>query len=199
MTEAVASGTVPEVADVMGPVAANLRRIRTARGLSLNELARQSSVAKATLAQLEAGRGNPTVSTLMSLATHLGVMLTDLITPQTAAVVQVTRAGEGTVVRGDGLDVRLVHCSTGPDAMQEIYDMRMTRGQYDSPAHGTGVREHLFVHRGRLEAGPAGETATLGPGDFIAFPADRPHLYRSLTADTQAVLILRYPAGQAGT
>ena len=93
MTEAVASGTVPEVADVMGPVAANLRRIRTARGLSLNELARQSSVAKATLAQLEAGRGNPTVSTLMSLATHLGVMLTDLITPQAAAVVQVTRAG----------------------------------------------------------------------------------------------------------
>jgi quercetin dioxygenase-like cupin family protein len=44
-----------------------------------------------------------------------------------------------------------------------------------------------------------GETATLGPGDFIAFPADRPHLYRSLTADTQAVLILLYPAGQAGT
>jgi len=183
----------------MGPVAANLRRIRTARGLSLNELARQSSVAKATLAQLEAGRGNPTVSTLMSLATHLGVMLTDLITPQAAAAVQVTRAGEGTVVRGDGLDVRLVHCSTGPDAMQEIYDMRMTRGRYDSPAHGTGVREHLFVHRGRLEAGPAGETATLGPGDFIAFPADRPHLYRSLAADTQAVLILRYPAGPAGT
>jgi hypothetical protein len=33
----------------------------------------------------------------------------------------------------------------------------------------------------------------------MAFPADRPHLYRSLTADTQAVLILRYPAGQAGT
>src|SRR5262249_8253677 len=115
-----------------------------------------------------------------------------------AAVVQVTRAGEGTVVRDDGLDVRLVHCSTGPDAMQEIYDMRMTRGQYDSPAHGTGVREHLFVHHGRLEAGPADGRATPGPGDFSAFPADRPPLYRSLAAETQAVLILRSPAGQAG-
>jgi quercetin dioxygenase-like cupin family protein len=77
--------------------------------------------------------------------------------------------------------------------------MRMTQGQYDSPPHAAGVREHLFVHRGRLEAGPAGETVTLEPGDFLAFPADRPHLYRSLAAHTQAVLILRYPAGLART
>jgi transcriptional regulator with XRE-family HTH domain len=182
----------------MGPVAANLRRIRTARGLSLSELARQSSVAKATLAQLEAGQGNPTVSTLMALATHLGVMLTELITPQAAGPVLVTRAAGGTVVRDDGLSVRLVHSATGRDAMQEIYDLRMTQGRYDSPPHGSGVREHLFVHHGELVAGPAGETATLGPGDFITFPADRPHLYQSPAAGAQAVLILLYPTGLAG-
>ena len=51
----------------------NLRRARSGRRLSLQELAGRSGVAKATLANLEAGRGNPTIDTLWALALALGV------------------------------------------------------------------------------------------------------------------------------
>ena len=47
-------------ADVGDVIAANLRRLRTARRMSLATLASRADVAKATLANLEQGRGNPT-------------------------------------------------------------------------------------------------------------------------------------------
>ncbi|MBK3564511.1 helix-turn-helix domain-containing protein [Streptomyces sp. MBT62] len=181
--------------DILGSVAANVRRIRTARGLSLNELSRQSSVAKATLAQLELGRGNPTLETLMTLATHLGVPLTELIASESVPVLHVTRADEGTIVRGDGLDLRLVHRMTGGRTMYEIYDMRMSQGTYESPPHGMGVVEQLIIHQGSLLVGPRSEPVKLDAGDFIAFSADRPHFYESLSPTTQATLMVLYPTG----
>ncbi|MET9914813.1 XRE family transcriptional regulator [Streptomyces sp. NPDC006476] len=183
--------------DIMGSVAANIRRIRTVRGLSLNELSRQSSVAKATLAQLELGRGNPTLETLMSLATHLGVPLTDLIASESVPLMHVTRANEGMIVRGDGLDLRLIHRMTNEKTMYEIYDMRMSQGTYESPPHSMGVLEHLIVHQGSLLVGPQSGSTKLDVGDFIAFSADRPHLYECLTPEAEATLIVLYPMGAA--
>src|SRR5207248_9570336 len=60
-------------------IAANLRRLRTARRMSLATLATRADVAKATLANLEQGRGNPTIETLWSLALGLGVAFSDLL------------------------------------------------------------------------------------------------------------------------
>ena len=51
-------------ADVGDVIAANLRRLRIARRMSLATLANRADVAKATLANLEQGRGNPTIETL---------------------------------------------------------------------------------------------------------------------------------------
>src|SRR2546430_15084449 len=66
-------------ADVGEVIAANLRRLRTARRMSLATLASRADVAKATLANLEQGRGNPTIETLWSLALGLGVAFSDLL------------------------------------------------------------------------------------------------------------------------
>src|SRR2546430_505285 len=60
-------------------IAANLRQLRTARRMSLATLAARADVAKATLANLEQGRGNPTIETLWSLALGLGVAFSDLL------------------------------------------------------------------------------------------------------------------------
>src|SRR5919109_4116259 len=89
-------------------IAGNVRRLRTARGLSAAALARASGIARATLAELEAGRGNPTVETLYALASVLGVTLADLLVEAEAPAVQVVRAGEGPRVTGPVLEARLL-------------------------------------------------------------------------------------------
>ena len=81
--------------DLMPVVAANLRRLRGEQGRSLSELARASGIAKATLSALEAGRGNPTIETLSSLATALGVPFGDLLAGGAPEPVHVVHAARG--------------------------------------------------------------------------------------------------------
>ncbi|GAA5611233.1 XRE family transcriptional regulator [Streptomyces platensis] len=175
-------------------VGSKIRAARLARGLSLNELSSLASVAKATLAQLERGQGNPTLETLTSLATHLGMSLPELFSAADTPDPQVTRAGEGLVIRDDGLALRLVHSATGERALYEIFDLRLAEGAYESGSHGEGVLEHLIVHDGEMLVGPHEGRVHLRPGDFISFSANCPHSYESLHGETRATLVVFYPA-----
>src|SRR3954468_17411658 len=73
-------------------LAANLRRLRIARHLSLSELARATSMSKATLSGIENGRANPTIETLSALAAALRVPLVELLEEPPVPPVRVVRA-----------------------------------------------------------------------------------------------------------
>ena len=55
-----------------------LKEVRDEKGLSLNELARISGVAKRTICLIESGDANPLVSTMCKLAKALGVQAHEL-------------------------------------------------------------------------------------------------------------------------
>ena len=74
-------------------LAANLRRLRIARRLSLSELARATGMSKATLSSVESGRSNPTVETLAALAAALRVSLGELLEEPPLGEVRVVRRG----------------------------------------------------------------------------------------------------------
>jgi transcriptional regulator with XRE-family HTH domain len=67
--------------------------LREQRGLSLNELARKAGLSKQTLPNMEQSGGNPTVETLFSVATALGVPVSRLVAEQ-EQVMTVQRGGE---------------------------------------------------------------------------------------------------------
>ena len=78
--------------DIQQILAANLRRLRIARHLSLSELARATQMSKATLSGVENGRSNPTVDTLAALANALGVSLGELLEESGLDDVTIVRA-----------------------------------------------------------------------------------------------------------
>ena len=151
--------------DSVKTIAANVRRLRAARGLSAAGLARASGVARATLAELEAGRGNPTVETLYGLASVLGVTLADLLVAAEAPAVQVVRAGEGPHVSGPVLEARLLRQASVDRARVELYELhvlpgRPRRGGPPPPPGG----------------GPPGGGAPPPARRSLMVPAPRPHV-----------------------
>ena len=60
-------------------LAANVRLIRKAKGLSLHGFCKASGYRNKTICDLEAGRGNPTLSTLTAVAYTLGVDVWELL------------------------------------------------------------------------------------------------------------------------
>jgi transcriptional regulator with XRE-family HTH domain len=194
-------------ADVCDILAANLHRLRTARRLSLATLATRADLAKATLANLEQGRGNPTIETLWSLAIALGVPFSDLLEDRRETTTVVVRSEQGARVRGSTpggqLDLRLLdrieggagHSGAGQSSgLVEIFDLFLPAGtEHLGSPHGIGVVERVLVHEGSITVGPAAGPLTLGPGDYARYSGDGPHVYRSGEQDCRGVLLVGYP------
>jgi transcriptional regulator with XRE-family HTH domain len=189
--------SVPAFADVGEVIAANLHRLRTARRMSLATLAARADVARATLANLEQGRGNPTIETLWSLALGLGVAFSDLLEDRRETTTVVVRAQQGARVHGSTpggkLDLRLldrIECG----GLVEVFDMFLPAGtEHLGGPHGSGVAERVFVYEGTITVGLASEPLTLGPGDYARYSGDRPHVYRTADEDCHGLLLVGYP------
>jgi transcriptional regulator with XRE-family HTH domain len=183
----------PPPSGVVGLIAASIRRERDRAGLSLSELARRAGIAKSTLSQLESGTGNPSVETLWALGSALGVPFSRLVDPARPQV-RVIRAGEGPVIHAEHASYAarlLVSCP--PGARHDIYQLWSQPGEPRlSDPHMPGTTEHVVITTGRALAGPAGNPVELGPGDYITYPGDAPHIFRALEPDTTAVMVMEH-------
>ncbi len=179
--------------DLNALIAASLRRERQRAGLSLTELARQAGIAKSTLSQLESGAGNPSVETLWALGVALGVPFSRLVDPPRPDV-RVIRAGEGPVTYAERASyAATLLASCPPSARRDIYRVQAQPGEPRiSEPHMPGTIEHVVLGTGRALAGPSGEPVELGPGDYVVYPGDVPHVFDGLEPDTTAVIVMEH-------
>jgi transcriptional regulator with XRE-family HTH domain len=174
-------------------IAASIRRERDRAGLSLTELARRAGIAKSTLSQLESGVGNPSVETLWALGVALGVPFSRLV-DQPRPAVRVIRSGEGPVTYSERANyAATLLASCPPHARRDIYRIQVQPGEPRlSEPHNPGATEHVVLSTGRALVGPVGQPADLGPGDYISYPGDAPHIFKALEPDTAAVMIMEH-------
>jgi transcriptional regulator with XRE-family HTH domain len=183
----------PQVDAFVRGVAQNIRALRRQARLTLAELAAAAGLGKSTLAQLESGRGNPSVETLWAIASALEVPFARLVEEHRPAL-KVVRAADVPVLHSEetpGWSGRSL-ASTDRRGTFEIYALDLEAGttRHAEPHHA-GVIEYLLVVRGRLRAGPATGPVELSEGDLLTFAADVPHLYEALEK-THCVLVQSY-------
>jgi len=175
-------------------IAASLRRERARTGLSLTEVARRAGIAKSTLSQLESGTGNPSLETLWAICAALDAPFSRLLDPPRPHI-QVIRAGEGptvSAVQADYQATLLAACP--PGVRRDIYRILAEPGHARaSEPHGPGVLEHVVISVGRALVGAASDPAELGPGDYICYQGDVPHVFEALEPQTRAVLLSEHP------
>jgi transcriptional regulator with XRE-family HTH domain len=171
-------------------IAASLRRERRRTGLSLTEVARRAGIAKSTLSQLESGTGNPSLETLWAICVALDAPFSRLLDPPRPRV-RVIRADEGPTVSAAHADYEatlLAACA--PGAHCDVYRIAAEPGHARaSEPHMPGVTEHVVLSAGRALVGVTDEPVELGPGDYICYPGDIPHLFQALSPGTLAVLV----------
>ena len=174
-------------------IAASIRRERERAGLSLTELARRASIAKSTLSQLESGHGNPSVETLWALGVALEVPLSRLVDPPRTNV-RVIRAGEGPVTYSERADYSAtLLASCPPHARRDVYRIQAEPNEpKTSDPHMPGTTEHVVLSAGRALVGPVTDPVELGPGDYLAYPGDAPHVFKALEPGTSAVMLMEH-------
>jgi transcriptional regulator with XRE-family HTH domain len=170
-----------EATDLAPIVGANLRRLRTRRGLSLERLAQLSGVSRAMLGQIELGQSAPTINVLWKIARALEVTFSALISARSEAGPLVMRAAASKILtsKDRSFSSRALFPFDGPRRV-EFYELRLAPGSTEeADAHPPGTSENLVVSAGQIEIDVAGDTHRLDTGDSILFEADVPHLYRN--------------------
>ncbi len=175
-------------------IAAAIIRERELAQMTPSALARKAGLAKSTLSQLEAGKGNPNVETLWAIATALDIPFSSLFespTPHSALI----RAGEGDSIaagQSDFTAVMLDKCP--PDRRRDIYRVLMHPGSVrHSQPHPRGTIEHAFLCSGRMRIGLAGDPVEIGPGDYYRFSGDAEHLYEAIAEEALLLLVMDSP------
>jgi transcriptional regulator with XRE-family HTH domain len=173
--------------DTAANLAANVKRLREARGLSQQQMARLAGIPRPTWASLEAGGANPTLAVLKRSAAALQVSIEELIGP-TRTAARLFPAADAPVRRRQGAALRPLLPESIPGL--DISRMELAPGGHLSGIpHTPGTREYLTCERGRIELVASGERWELGPGDALVFRGDQRHGYRNLDPRRPAVAI----------
>jgi transcriptional regulator with XRE-family HTH domain len=172
-------------------VANAIGRERERAGLSLSALAIKADLAKSTLSQLEAGKGNPSIETLWAIASALEIPFSFLF-ENTTTDSQLIRTGEGAELSSDSSKfstVLLDKCP--PKNRRDLYRIHLMRGSVrKAQAHPKGTIEHAFVSDGLVRLGPSGGTEEINCGDYFRYRADAAHSYEAISETATILLIM---------
>jgi transcriptional regulator with XRE-family HTH domain len=184
--------------EVAGSLAANLRRLRASRGLTLDAVAERAEVSKNTVIQVEQGRANPSIATLCRLADALGVGVASLIESPASPRVTVRRAADTPALWTSEAGSQALFClGTDPPQIVELWDWTLAAGDgFDGEAHPLGTVEMLLVLAGKVSVRVGSGEHHLDVGDSVLFDAEVPHRYANAGDDTcRFVLSVLQPTG----
>jgi XRE family transcriptional regulator, regulator of sulfur utilization len=169
--------------DALLPLSANLAEnvvaLRDGRSWTQAQLAKVSGVPRSTIAQLESGSANPTLSVLSNLAFALQVSLEELVSPPRVDVRHFKRA-ELPERQKDHGRARIRRLLPDPLPGLEIDRIDLQPGaRFTGSPHKFGTREYLACESGELTLWASGERFDLAIGDTLVFRGDQPHSYQN--------------------
>lgn len=160
-----------------------LKKIRSERNMSLDDLSITTGVSKAMLSQIENGKSNPTVSTLWKISTSLKISFSFFVEEETDSIniKVIDQKKIKPIIEGNGkMEVYPIFPF---DIMNkfEVLTIELRKGcNHSSPAHSSGVEEFIIVNKGILTFEIGNQVIHLEEGNSIRFLADKPHTYKNL-------------------
>jgi transcriptional regulator with XRE-family HTH domain len=155
-----------------------VKKLRSDRGWSLEELASVSGVSRSMLSEIERERANPTLSVTYRIARAFGLTLQNLIeSADSASSIQVTRADDRAQIFRS--DKRCQIRTLSPLNLEkdiEFYEIRLPLdGALASQPHVEGTREFLIVKDGGVSLQSGNFNEILAMGDSATYRADVAH------------------------
>jgi transcriptional regulator with XRE-family HTH domain len=172
-------------------IAANLRRIREERHLSLSQLAEQAGVSKVILSQIEKGDANPTINTIWKITGALQLPYTSLLEPPEAKAVHVKKV-DISDLEEDKYHI-FSYYPKDQDRNFEMYQIEMDVGcRHDSIGHSSNSSEYIMVMEGQMILEVNGTEYLLEPDDALYFDASYPHVYKNASDQRVKIVLIIY-------
>jgi transcriptional regulator with XRE-family HTH domain len=164
-------------------IGANIRDLRNAGGITVAALASKADLTKGTVSKIETGKISPPISTLIRIASALGVPLARLmIEPHVDPPFVLTRNGHGRQITRDGSAFGYSYAALAlPFRQKRIEPFVLTVAPTDPVGRFQhGGQEFIYMLSGTLEITVGEERMQLRPGDSLYFDPTHVHTTRAV-------------------
>lgn len=159
-------------------IAANLKKIREEKKLSLDKVAQLTGISKSMLGQIERGKSNPTVTTVSKIAVGLKIQVTSLITTPKLNTIVMDKSKVEPLVEDNGKYKLYPFFPYEDGRCFELYTLEIEKGGYlTTDGHIEGTEEFLTVFQGEITIKVNNEEYIIKNDNSIRFKADKPHSY----------------------
>lgn len=166
-------------------LARNLISLRHARSLTQDALAKAAGVPRSTIANLESGEGNPSLTVLVKVANALGAPIDELLAAPRAKVRKWSAGDIELSKEGRGVTLRSLVPEPVPQEMLTVMSFAPEASMRGTP-HLPGTREFFTCLAGRVTIFVVGTRYDLEAGDVLAFPGNVAHSYQNPDAQKSA-------------
>ena len=168
-----ASSPDPDADLELGP---RLRTLRTARALTLRELAARAGVTESFLSQVERGVATPSIASVQRIARGLGLSIADLFA-EMESVGKVVRAGERRRIHYPGLGAVDEFLTRGRGGKLQVIlsTVEPGGGTGEEPYTHDSDEEVVIVLEGELDLWVGDEQFHLAAGDSVTHSSRVPH------------------------
>ncbi len=169
-------------------LADNILKIRKAKGLSQEQLAKLARLPRSTLAHIESGVSNPSLMNLSKISSGLQVGIEELLSKPRKETLLIP-ADQLPIQRRAHGRVRIARLMP-----EQVKGIEVDRIEFDPLTtlpgypHMRGSKEYLTVIQGSLAVTVAGEHHIVPKGALFSFSGDQPHSYRN-SANSVAIAL----------
>jgi len=153
-----------------------LRSLRTARRLTLREIAGRASLSESFLSQLERGQTGATIQSLQRISMALGVDVSDLFTADEPSAPRIIRRDARHPVAWGTLGRKALLTPKPFESLEVVAAEFEPGGSTGDVPYTHGDSEELFlVIEGTIALELGGETIVLDAGDSAHYRSSTPH------------------------
>lgn len=155
----------------------NVEALRKSQGYTQSQLAQKAGIPRSTIAYLESGLGNPTLSNLALLSQSLSVSIEELLRRSTLDVQLVKKSEIKPRSRQNG-SVQIFNLLPHPIPGLELERFELApHSHMGGTPHLKGAKEYFSCLQGEIVIFVAGERFEVKAGDVLIFPGDEKHSY----------------------
>ncbi len=169
--------------DFLATVGARIRELRTARSLTVQQLADRSHISRRLMTQIEHGQANPSLVTVTRIARQLETEFTALLEPAPAnSALKMHLRAEHTLVwtSGSGSTAHLLEATRSRSA--DLWLWRLVPGDtYRGLADPAQSQELFYVVSGTLTLSTDDEQVVVTAGSSASLRSDRSYTYANLS------------------
>ncbi len=172
-----------------------LRKMRLEKGMTLQNVAEKTGYSKALISRIENDSVSPSISSLLKIASAVGISLHNLFTAVEGGHISVVKKSSRKSSSIAGGKIKLEYLSQGPagSKMGAVIRTFETGAAIEDKKAARVGEEWWFVLKGKLEASVSDQAYELSEGDSIYLSATIPHKWRNAAKGRTAVLAVTTP------